>query len=138
MDCIFCEISAGRSPAFVVLRSELALAFLDKYPVSKGHTLVIPSKHFRDLMETPDDVISELIRVVKAVAIAQVRALGARGVRIVQNNGQAAGQEILHVHFHVIPFYDRGHLGRRELDPEEGVKVALTLSKELTSYLAKG
>lgn len=131
MNCVFCEIVAGRASAYVIYRSTRVTAFLDKYPVQSGHTLVVPIEHFRDLLETPEDVLFELIQVVKRVADAQVRALGAKGVRVVQNNGSAAGQAIFHVHFHVIPFYGLPQRGRRELDPLEGERIARILSLAL-------
>ncbi|MEM0042400.1 MAG: HIT family protein [Thermofilaceae archaeon] len=138
MSCVFCEIAAGRAPAYIIFRSDRVIAFLDKYPIQSGHTLVAPVEHYRDLLETPDDILFELTRVVKLVAGAQVRALGARGVRVVQNNGSAAGQVIFHVHFHVIPFYGLPQGGRKELDPREGERIARTLSTALADIeLAK-
>ncbi|MEM4873712.1 MAG: HIT family protein [Thermofilaceae archaeon] len=138
MSCVFCEIAAGRAPAYIIFRSDRVIAFLDKHPIQSGHTLVAPVEHYRDLLETPDDILFELTRVVKLVAGAQVRALGARGVRVVQNNGSAAGQVIFHVHFHVIPFYGLPQRGRKELDPCEGERIARTLSTALADIeLAK-
>ncbi|MEM1667266.1 MAG: HIT family protein [Thermofilaceae archaeon] len=138
MSCVFCEIAAGRAPAYIIFRSDRVIAFLDKYPIQSGHTLVAPVEHYRDLLETPDDILFELTRVVKLLAGAQVRALGARGVRVVQNNGSTAGQVIFHVHFHVIPFYGLPQRGRKELDPREGERIARTLSTALADIeLAK-
>ena len=121
----------------MVYESERIIAFLDKYPVTRGHTLVCPRDHYVTIMETPDDLLYDLIRVVKAVARAQVAALGARGVRVVQNNGSAAGQVIFHLHFHVIPFYEGGRVGRTELSHEEGVEVSAILSRELGKIMPR-
>ena len=131
MSCVFCEIAAGRAPAYIIFRSANVIAFLDQYPVESGHTLVVPVKHFRDLLETPDDILCELAKVVKLVAGAQVRALGAKGVRVMQNNGSAAGQAIFHVHFHVIPFYGLPQREREVLDSSKGERIAQILSKAL-------
>jgi len=131
VSCVFCSIARGLAPAFIIYKSELVVAFLDKYPVSKGHTLVASVEHFEDLTSTPDDLLAEMIRVVKAVATAQVRGLGARGVRVVQNNGPEAGQEVFHIHFHVIPFYAEPCRGRRPLSPEEGESISATLRQAL-------
>lgn len=138
MTCVFCEIAAGSAPAYFVYRSQRVIAFLDIYPVEKGHTLVTPFEHYRDLLEVPDDLLSEIMRVVKAIAAAQLRSLGASGVRIVQNNGPAAGQVVFHVHFHVIPFYTHGVGGRRALKPDEGKAVSRILAEALQADATKG
>ena len=122
--CVFCRIAKGEAPAYVVYRSETTIAFLDILPLTRGHTLVIPKNHYRDLFEAPDEVLYELIRSVKVVAKALLKALEADGVRIVQNNGSAAGQEIFHLHFHVIPFYWGLKPGRRPLRSSEGERIA--------------
>jgi len=69
------------------------MAFLDKYPVSRGHTLVVPKEHYETIFETPDRILYELIRIAKKIATAQMKILHADGVRILQNNGKAARQE---------------------------------------------
>jgi Diadenosine tetraphosphate (Ap4A) hydrolase and other HIT family hydrolases len=130
VECVFCEIARGRAPAFVVYEGERVLAILDKYPMSEGHTLVITREHYRDIFELPEVHLAEMVRVAKLVALAQKKALGARGVRLVMNNGREAGQEIMHAHIHVIP---RGvaELARRLLRPEEGERVASMLRAAL-------
>ncbi|MCS7104592.1 MAG: HIT family protein [Thermofilaceae archaeon] len=138
MACVFCEIAAGSAPAYFIYRSQRVIAFLDIYPVEKGHTLVTPLTHYRDLLEVPDDLLAEIIRVVKAVAAAQLRSLGASGVRVVQNNGSAAGQVVFHVHFHVIPFYTHGVSGRRALKPDEGEAISRMLAEALRVDDTKG
>ncbi len=129
MKCIFCRIVAGDEKAYIVYESDHVLAFLDKYPVSKGHTLIIPIKHYETIFETPDHTLYELVKIAKKIAIAQVEILRADGVRILQNNGRAAKQEIPHIHFHVIPFYHGVELRhpRRKIDKEEGEEVAKLL-----------
>lgn len=129
MRCIFCRIVAGNEKAFIIYNSDHVMAFLDKYPVSKGHTLVVPKEHYETIFETPDHILHELIRITKKIAIAQAKILRADGVRILQNNGKAAKQEIPHIHFHVIPFYRGVELRhpRRKIDKEEGEDVAKLL-----------
>ncbi len=129
--CIFCDIVRGVAPAYFVYKSERAAVFLDKFPVEKGHALIVPAEHYENLLEVPDDVLCELARLVKAVAAAQFEALGARGVRVVQNNGVAAGQVVPHLHFHAIPFYSSSLRGRRPLDPREGEEVSKLLAEAL-------
>jgi len=109
-DCIFCRIIAKEIPATVVYEDELVLAFMDIGPIIKGHALVISKEHYDPVTETPDDVLARLHLIAKRLARAQVNGLGADGVNIMQNNGKAAGQEVPHIHVHVIPRYENdGH-----------------------------
>ena len=104
-DCIFCKIIANEIPATIVYDDEDVRAFMDIGPIIKGHVLVIPKKHYDPVTETPDEMITKLHLVAKQIAGAQMNALGADGVNIMQNNGTAAGQEVPHIHVHVIPRY---------------------------------
>ncbi|PLC68890.1 HIT family hydrolase [Vulcanisaeta sp. EB80] len=134
MDCVFCKIVRGEEPAYIVYEDEYVVAILDKYPVNKGHTLVMPKRHYRDITEIPDEELCRVIKITKAVTIAVMRALKVPGVRVVQNNGAEAGQVIFHVHFHVIPM--TGHIsGRHYLTVEEGREVSSVLSREIKEVL---
>ena len=107
---IFEKIVRGEIPATVVYDDIDTLAFMDIGPIIKGHVLVIPKTCYDPITETPDEVLCKLIRVAKQVASALLNELGADGVNIIQNNGEAAGQEVPHLHFHVIPrFIEDGH-----------------------------
>ncbi len=108
--CIFCRIVDGTIPATRLYEDGEVLAFLDIGPIVKGHALVIPKKHLDPLTEVPADLLGRVMEVVQRVARAQVEGLKADGVNLHQCNGRAAGQEVEHVHFHVIPrFLDDGH-----------------------------
>jgi histidine triad (HIT) family protein len=134
MDCVFCRIIRGEEPAYVVYEDDYVIAILDKYPISRGHTLVMPKKHYRDITEIPSEELCRVIEVVKVVTMAVMRALRAPGVRIVQNNGAEAGQVIFHIHFHVIPMM--GHTGsRHHLSDGEGREVSAALSREVREIL---
>lgn len=102
-DCIFCRIIAGELPATRIYEDDGILAFMDIRPIVKGHALVIPKAHYDPITGTPDDVLGKTIAVVKRVARAQMQGLEADGVNVTQANGAVAGQEIAHIHFHVIP-----------------------------------
>ena len=102
-DCVFCQIIAKKSPACIVYEDEKVMAFLSNRPVNEGHTLVIPKKHYENIYEIPEEEIAYLYKVVKRVAIAVRDAMEAEGIRVVQNNGWAAGQVIFHHHVHIIP-----------------------------------
>ena len=109
-ECIFCKIIAGELPSTKVYEDDDILAFMDIGPVIKGHTLVIPKKHYDPIMETPVEIIAKMMNVVQGIARAQVNGLKAEGVNIIQNNGRVAGQLVPHVHFHVIPRFEKdGH-----------------------------
>ena len=102
-DCVFCGIVEGEVPSFKVYEDDQVLAYLDINPFSKGHTLVIPKEHSKGLLDTGDQVLSDLIAKVKKIAAHIAFALGCDGFNILQNNGDAAGQTVRHVHFHIIP-----------------------------------
>ncbi len=102
-DCIFCKIVAGEIPATKVHETEDTLAFLDVKPVSPGHTLVIPKKHYENIFDIPEDVLAKVISETKYIAKTVKESTDADGISISQNNGEAAGQIVRHLHFHVIP-----------------------------------
>lgn len=109
-DCVFCRIAAGELPAAKVYEDSDTLAFMDIGPVIKGHTLVIPKRHYNPITGTPVNVLAQLIAVVQKIAKAHVEGLGADGLNITQANGTVAGQIVPHIHFHVIPrFQDDKH-----------------------------
>lgn len=102
-NCIFCQIIRKEAPASIVYEDEQVAAFLSNRPVNVGHTLVVPKKHYDNIYDIPEDQAAYLFRVAKRVATAVRDAVGAEGVRVVQNNGEAAGQVVFHLHVHVIP-----------------------------------
>lgn len=102
-DCLFCQIVAGEIPSRSVYETETAFAFLDVNPLARGHTLVIPKDHYGTVSDLPEDVAGELFQAVRAVTPAVEAATGADATTVAINNGEDAGQEIPHVHFHVVP-----------------------------------
>lgn len=101
MDCIFCKIIAGEIPAKILSETENSIAFMDAFPLTKGHCLVIPKKHYEKIQDMPVDVNSELFETVRKT-IAKVDSItGATLLAI--HNGKESGQEIPHVHVHLIP-----------------------------------
>ncbi len=91
------------APASVVYEDDKVIAFLSIQPINTGHTLVVPKKHYENIYEIPEDEVAYLYKIVKKAAYAVKNAVAAEGIRIVQNNGAAAGQVIFHLHVHVIP-----------------------------------
>jgi histidine triad (HIT) family protein len=95
-----------QAPASVVYEDDTIIAFLDIRPLNMGHTLVIPKAHFVDIFDTPEEQISQVHKVSKQIALAVKKATKADGVSIIQQNGKAAGQDILHLHVHVVPRFE--------------------------------
>ena len=104
-DCVFCAIAAGEIPSFRVYEDDAVLAYLDINPFTKGHTLVIPKKHSTGLLDTDDAVLAAVVARVRKVAARLKEALPCDGFNILQNNGEAAGQTVKHLHFHIVPRY---------------------------------
>ena len=109
-DCIFCAIAEGEIPSFKVYEDDLVLAYLDINPCSEGHTLVIPKAHYAGLLDAPDAALGEILSRVKKVAAHIKEALPCDGFNILQNNGESAGQTVMHVHFHIVPRYGKDEL----------------------------
>ncbi|WP_078552626.1 HIT family protein [Bacillus alkalicellulosilyticus] len=107
-NCIFCKIVKGDIPAAKVYEDENVLAFLDISQVTKGHTLVIPKVHQKDIFELTPEVASSLFSVVPKIATAIKKTFKPIGLNIVNNNGEAAGQSVFHYHIHLIPRYGEG------------------------------
>ncbi len=104
-DCIFCKIVAGDAPASLVCEEEHTLAFADRYPASPGHILVIPKEHYRDIHTLPAELAGEVMQTTSRVARAVNEALEPKGINLVQSNGVAARQSVMHFHMHIIPRY---------------------------------
>ena len=110
MPCIFCKIVSGALPSFKVYEDDRSLAFLDIHPIRPGHTLVIPKEHHKNFSETPEDLLQHLITVCKKAAAGAVKSTQADGFNLSVNNGAAAGQDVFHTHFHIIPRKDGDNL----------------------------
>lgn len=107
-ECLFCGIAAGKVPAALVHESPGGVAFLDRLPAARGHTLVVPRIHAANLLELPDEAVGDLFRTVKEVTRKIDRALHPIAFHIGWNHGQAAGQAVFHLHVHILPRYAQG------------------------------
>ncbi len=105
-NCIFCKIIAGEIPSATVYEDDDVKAILDVNPAARGHVIVLPKKHASDVFSIPDEDLSKAICVAKKVAAALKEAYKCDGVNILQNNGEAAGQTVFHLHIHVIPRFE--------------------------------
>jgi len=101
--CLFCSIASGKAQASIVYEDANVLAFMDLNPSNTGHTLVVPRKHWENIYEVPENVLVDLFSVVKRVSSAVKKTVGAEGISILQLNGRAAGQTVMHFHIHIIP-----------------------------------
>jgi histidine triad (HIT) family protein len=110
-DCLFCKIVARQIPAYVVYENDHVLAFLDVTPRSPGHTVVIPKTHAPTIVTLPDAELAPLFAAVKKVDQLLLNSLAPDGMTIGINQGKASGQEVDHLHVHLVPRWhgDGGH-----------------------------
>ena len=107
-NCIFCKIAAGEIPSTTLYEDEDFRVILDLGPATKGHALLIPKAHFADLFALDDTLGAKALVTAKLIASRMKKALKADGFNLVQNNGEAAGQTVMHFHMHMIPRYEGG------------------------------
>ncbi len=113
--CVFCRIVSGQIPCLRVLEDDAILAFLDIGPLAEGHLLVIPKGHYERVESMPAEVLSRLAQAIPGLARALLAVSGAGAYNILANVGRDAGQEVMHVHFHLIPRRPGDGLGYRWL-----------------------
>ncbi len=130
-DCIFCSILAGDLPGEVVDEDEHTVAFMDINPWTRGHAVVIPRRHVRDLYEIDDQELARTSIAAKRLALKMRDRLGCDGVNLLNSCGAAAWQTIWHFHMHVIPRYDDDPLSLptrpQRAEPDELASVATEL-----------
>lgn len=105
-NCIFCKLAAGDIPSTTLYEDEDFRVIMDIAPAVKGHAIVLPKQHMNDLLSVEEDTAKKALLVVSKVANAIKEALGCDGINILQNNGEAAGQTVFHLHFHILPRYE--------------------------------
>jgi len=110
--CPFCSIASGEAPASIVYEDATVVVFMDLNPANVGHTLVVPREHWENIYDVPEDVLADLFSVVKRVSAAVKKTVGAEGISVLQLNGRAAGQTVMHLHVHVIPRFREDVLSR--------------------------
>jgi histidine triad (HIT) family protein len=127
-DCLFCKIVMGDLPGAIVDSDELTVSFMDINPVTRGHVLVVPRAHSRDLLEIGTEDLGAVVRAGQRMAARARDALGADGVNLLNFSGRAAWQTVFHFHLHVIPRYDDDPLRLQWLpgpgDPDEIAAIA--------------
>ncbi|MFH0978834.1 MAG: HIT family protein [Candidatus Woesearchaeota archaeon] len=133
-DCIFCKIAKGEAPSSRVFENEHVVAFLDLFPVNKGHTLIIPKQHFETILDIPEPLLKELASVLKKISIAVKKSTQADGISVSQSNFRAAGQVVPHFHFHVIPRFSTDGLKHWPQQKYEGSEMQ-DYQKKIVSFL---
>jgi histidine triad (HIT) family protein len=127
-DCLFCKIVAGEIPAQRVDEDEHTIAFMDINPWTRGHALVIPREHARNLYDIPDDSLSHTVVAAKRLALRMKERLRCDGINLINSTEPAAWQTVFHFHVHVIPRYDDDPLQLptrpQKGDPDEIAEVA--------------
>ncbi len=106
MDCLFCDILDGKKDGHFLYEDNSHVAFLDKYPIDVGHSLVIPRKHYEKITDMSAKDVGTIFALVPKIAQAILAATGADAFSLGQNNGKAAKQIVPHVHIHIIPRYN--------------------------------
>lgn len=104
-DCIFCKLANGVFQTNSIYEDDKFNVILDMGPATKGHALILPKEHADNLYELPDETAAAAMILAKKLAKKMVDKLGADGLNVVQNNGEAAGQTVMHYHLHLIPRY---------------------------------
>jgi histidine triad (HIT) family protein len=139
-NCVFCRIASGKVHSKIIVQDEKAIAFLDAYPLSKGHTLVIPKLHFPKIEDMTEEYALALFRLLWRIVGPVQRGAGVKGTTIAIHNGREAGQEISHVHIHIIPRHvDDGagpvhsmFVNRPDVTPADMNQMAIKIKEELS------
>lgn len=136
MACVFCSIIEKKNAAALVFENDSFVAFMDKYPINTGHTLILPKKHYETIAEMSIKEIGRLFGLSSHIAKAVMKVVKADGFTIGQNNGEAANQIVPHVHVHIVPrFNNDSEVGRwpsrKTASMEDLAEIAGKISKAI-------
>lgn len=110
-NCIFCKLANGDIPTATLYEDNDFRVILDAGPASKGHALILPKEHYKNLYELDDEIAAKALVLAKKMITKLTDVLGCDGYNIVQNNGEVAGQTVFHFHIHLIPRYEGDEVG---------------------------
>lgn len=110
-ECIFCKIAAGEIPSATLYEDDQFRVILDLGPASKGHALIIPKDHYRNLYDIDEETAANAMKLAKKMVKKLTEVLGCDGYNVVQNNEECAGQTVFHFHMHLIPRYKDDNVG---------------------------
>ena len=132
-DCIFCKIANGEIPTNTIYEDDDFRIILDAAPATKGHSLIIPKQHYKDMYEIDEEVAAKAMRIAKRMTVSMTDKIGCDGFNILQNNREVAGQTVFHFHMHLIPRYENGAniltWGHEEFTDDEMKKICEQLSQ---------
>lgn len=130
-DCIFCKIANGEIPAATIYENSDVRVILDVAPASRGHALILPKEHFKDLFDIDAVTAGKIFSMATEVARAMKSVLHCDGLNVVQNNGTVAGQTVFHFHLHLIPRYEGDGVNIGWNPGESGEEELRELAKEI-------
>ena len=130
--CVFCKIINGEIPSFKIYETEDLVAFLDISQATKGHTLIVPKKHFENLLALDEETLKKISVAQKEVANILSKKLGTSAFNFVNNCGSVAGQSVMHVHFHIIPRYENDDFKMHIVEHVPNFEELAKLHKEIT------
>lgn len=133
-NCIFCKLANKIIPSTILYEDDDVVAFLDVNPVSYGHTLVVTKGHYENFLSCPKDVMHKVYDLAQRIGQVQIKQLGAKGVNILANCYEAAGQSVMHFHVHVIPRYNAPDGLRLEFNKIDDVNLP-ALAEEIKTNL---
>ncbi|WP_249872643.1 HIT family protein [Oceanobacillus saliphilus] len=136
MSCIFCEIVDKKADAYTIYEDNYVCCFLDKYPINKGHILVIPKKHYQEFTDVDQNSLIQVILISQKITKALENILKTDGITIMQNNG--IFKDVDHYHMHIIPRYINDGFSWVEPDVKVLEDDFVSLSKSLEQFLARG
>lgn len=131
--CIFCNIIAKKEEGFIIYEDDLVCCFLDKYPINKGHILVVPNKHYREFTDVDKESLTQVILIAQKIAAALEELLNTDGITIMQNNG--IFKDVDHYHMHIVPRYENDGFAWVEPDVEVSREQFISLTASLRKIL---
>lgn len=134
-DCIFCKIANGDIPTNALYEDEVVKVIFDLGPASRGHVLILPKNHFDNVYSLDSETAAHIFKVAVKVANGLKTALNCDGLNIVQNNGEAAGQTVMHFHMHLIPRYKNDTVTITWVPGENSDEKIEELKAKITPYL---
>ena len=109
-NCIFCKINKGEIPSYTLYEDELVRVILDIFPEAEGHLLIIPKDHCENIFDAPDEILERINVVAKKMALILQAKLGAPSLNVINSSGADAGQEVFHLHYHLVPRFKDDNL----------------------------
>lgn len=134
-DCIFCKLAGGVIPTASIYEDDDFRVILDAGPAARGHMLILPKQHYQDICDLDEAVGSKVLSLAAKLGKAMKSGLGCAGFNLVQNNGETAGQTVMHFHMHIIPRYEGGPQmvtwNPGSLDTEEAEQIVQAVKTQM-------